>query len=646
MRGRPGDLATVLQNLLVNAAVHAPGCPVTVQLVAGPSQVEIVVSDRGPGLTAAQAATVFDRGVRGADSPGSGLGLYVARTLLRRHGGDVELRQREGGATLRGAAARRRAARLVPRPAAPALGHRVSTPTLRALSAVVVDDHRLLAQSIAISLRQEGVACTVAPLTDPVSLVAGIVAERPDVVLLDLDLGPGVGDGCALVAPLAAAGCRVLLVTATTDPVRLAAALGAGAVGVLDKTEPIEVLLEAATAAARGERVIDDVRERSLLRDARHRQDALACFGRLTARETAVLRALGRGENVATIAATCYVSEATVRSQVRGVLTKLGAGSQLEAVALAHRAGWLDRHQGCTSPRTRGSRGSRCSWGGQPLRWVICSVAFGSTACRSPTTPKSTSSKIGASSSLLTATMVLEVCMPARCWMAPEMPFATYSCGETVLPVWPTWNACGIQPESTAAREAPTAAPSESAKPSTGSKLPPVPRPPETTIAASVSSGRPDALRGSDAVIRAPLAASEIVAANGSCVPAPSTASGVAELGLTVMIGVPLVTFAWTVKLPANTDCVVTGLPSWATSTASVIRPESILTARRPAISLPSPPDGISTAAGVGLLDQLGEHLGLRRDQVVLDVGVVDDVDLLGAELLQRLRRACRRRRR
>ena len=84
--------------------------------------------------------------------------------------------------------------------------------------------------------------------------------------------------------------------------------------------------------------------------------------------------------------------------------------------------------------------------------------------------------------------------MPARCWIAPEMPLATYSCGETVLPVWPTWNVCGIQPESTAAREAPTAAPSASARPSTGSKLPPVPRPPETTIAASVSSGRPVAL--------------------------------------------------------------------------------------------------------------------------------------------------------
>jgi hypothetical protein len=115
------------------------------------------------------------------------------------------------------------------------------------------------------------------------------------------------------------------------------------------------------------------------------------------------------------------------------------------------------------------------------------------------------------------------------------------------LPVWPTWKACGIQPESTAAREAPTAAPSESAKFSIGSKLPPVPRPPETTMAASVSSGRPVDLRGWTATICAVLAASEICAVNSSTVPAPADSSGAAELGLTVMIGVPWVTLAVTV---------------------------------------------------------------------------------------------------
>ena len=98
VRGRPGDLATVLQNLLVNAAAHAPGSPVTVQLSTLEGRVEVAVTDRGPGLTEAEAARVFERGVRGAASGGSGLGLYVARTLMRRHGGDVELRSRVGGA--------------------------------------------------------------------------------------------------------------------------------------------------------------------------------------------------------------------------------------------------------------------------------------------------------------------------------------------------------------------------------------------------------------------------------------------------------------------------------------------------------------------------------------------------------------------
>ena len=53
-------------------------------------------------------------------------------------------------------------------------------------------------------------------------------------------------------APLVSAGSRVLVLSASTDPVRLGSALEAGAVGVLAKTEPIDVLLTAAAQAARG----------------------------------------------------------------------------------------------------------------------------------------------------------------------------------------------------------------------------------------------------------------------------------------------------------------------------------------------------------------------------------------------------------
>ena len=148
-----------------------------------------------------------------------------------------------------------------------------------------------------------------------------------------------------------------------------------------------------------------------------------------------------------------------------------------------------------------------------------------------------------------------------------------------------------------------------------------MPRPPETTIAASVSSGRPEAWRGCEATILAFLAASEIVGANSSTAPAPAVSSGVAELGLTVMIGVPWVTLAWTVKLPAKTLWVVTGPVVGCTSTASVIRPDSILIARRAAISLPSEVEGIEHGGRRGLLDQLLQRLGLGGHQVALDLG-------------------------
>ena len=79
---------------------------------------------------------------------------------------------------------------------------------------------------------------------------------------------------------------------------------------------------------------------------------------------------------------------------------------------------------GLTEPRRRhpGIASVGCQ---VPLRSFTASVSCGATLNRSPTTPKSAISKIGASASLFTATIVFEVCMPARCWIAPEMPRAT-----------------------------------------------------------------------------------------------------------------------------------------------------------------------------------------------------------------------------
>ena len=98
---------------------------------------------------------------------------------------------------------------------------------------------------------------------------------------------------------------------------------------------------------------------------------------------------------------------------------------------------------------------------------------------------------------------------------------------------------CGYQPASVAARDAPTAAPRISAKASTGLKSPFVPRPPETTIEASVNSGRPPLTAGCVDVTTPSLAASEIVGVKSSVVGAALPAIGSIELARIVAIVVP-----------------------------------------------------------------------------------------------------------
>src|SRR5580692_7973920 len=231
-------------------------------------------------------------------------------------------------------------------------------------------------------------------------------------------------------------------------------------------------------------------------------------------------------------------------------------------------------------------------------RFWICSVSCGTTWNRSPTTPKSASSNIGASASLLITMMVLDVCMPARCWMAPEMPTAMYSCGDTVFPVWPTWNWCGYQPASVAARDAPTAAPSVSASFSISAKLSPLPtpRPPETTIEASVSSGRSPRSCTTRSMTRALFATSLAWKLTVSVSAAPGAGSGATAFGRTATIGVPERTLDWTTMAPPKIDC--SAIRSSPRSTASVIRPEPVFTASLPAISRPSAVLATSTASG------------------------------------------------
>ena len=100
VQGRPDSTAQVVVALLDNARQHAPGSPVEVRAESRCDVATVFVEDRGPGIPARSAPErIFGRGVRGSDSGGSGLGLYIARRVMAEQGGSIDVSARPGGGT-------------------------------------------------------------------------------------------------------------------------------------------------------------------------------------------------------------------------------------------------------------------------------------------------------------------------------------------------------------------------------------------------------------------------------------------------------------------------------------------------------------------------------------------------------------------
>jgi DNA-binding NarL/FixJ family response regulator len=209
---------------------------------------------------------------------------------------------------------------------------------------LLIDDHEILAQSLRLALEREGHAVQKVEVGPVRAMLDAATAFRPDVVLLDLDLGPAAGPTLPLIPRLRELGACVVMLTGVTDPLALAACVEAGADGLADKSASFESLLELVDRAVQGMALLAaDQRERLLaeLRQSRAADaERLAPLSTLTRREAEVLRQLVEGKTAEAIAAESFIALSTVRTQIRAVLQKLGVNSQLAAVAIARRANW------------------------------------------------------------------------------------------------------------------------------------------------------------------------------------------------------------------------------------------------------------------------------------------------------------------
>jgi two-component system, NarL family, nitrate/nitrite response regulator NarL len=219
-----------------------------------------------------------------------------------------------------------------------------SCTSARRMSVLIVEDHTLLADALVDALDRAGITArsVVGPTADDIVATAREMA--PALILLDLVLGDEVGLSVPLVRRLSETGAPVVMLTGVVDPALLGSCLEAGAVGLVSKNEGFDTVLEKVERALRHEttmRVAERDEMLACLRRQRAReQQQRAPFERLTTREREVLGALMDGCSAEEIASSAFVSLATVRSQIRSILEKLGVHSQVAAVAFAHRARW------------------------------------------------------------------------------------------------------------------------------------------------------------------------------------------------------------------------------------------------------------------------------------------------------------------
>lgn len=162
--------------------------------------------------------------------------------------------------------------------------------------------------------------------------VAIAIADRPAVVLINIDQYDT--DGLAVARRLAQAlpACRVLLLTHRQTPPLLRRAVAVGAWGLVSAEMSPEQLAQAIRRVAAGERVIDTELAVAAL---------AAVENPLTAHERAALRLASEGLRSREIAARLYLSPGTVRNYLSQAIRKTGARNRLEAVRRAQNAGWL-----------------------------------------------------------------------------------------------------------------------------------------------------------------------------------------------------------------------------------------------------------------------------------------------------------------
>jgi DNA-binding NarL/FixJ family response regulator len=212
---------------------------------------------------------------------------------------------------------------------------------------LIADDHALMRSGLRAMLDAQPDMEVVGEADDGAAAVNEAIRLRPDVVIMDIRM-PNL-DGIEATRRLAAQGSgapKVLVLTTFDLDEYVYEALQAGAGGFMLKDAPPSQLAEAVRTVDAGEALLAPAVTRRLVErfvkrppSDRVREER---FAELTDREFEVLRLVTRGLSNAEIGSELYLSEATVKTHVTRILSKLGVRDRVQAVVLAYESGLVD----------------------------------------------------------------------------------------------------------------------------------------------------------------------------------------------------------------------------------------------------------------------------------------------------------------
>jgi DNA-binding NarL/FixJ family response regulator len=221
------------------------------------------------------------------------------------------------------------------------------------ISVLVVDDHQLVAEALALFLGSQPDFASVNAASSPEQALRFLQQHQVDVVALDLDLAGE--DGLRLGREIAARwpDMALVIVTEAEDASRLLEAVGIGARGWVSKEAQSESLVSALQGAARGETHLPaETLQRMVvnrLTGGRNGSAATEAVERLGRREREVLLLMMQAMTRRQMGEELHVSPNTVRSHASNIFQKLEVHSTVAAAALAQRGGVGEEREPLTS---------------------------------------------------------------------------------------------------------------------------------------------------------------------------------------------------------------------------------------------------------------------------------------------------------